>query len=106
MTLDELTYGISFLTPLWAAFSEGRKGGFLGILIGLLVGLALGIAGIFVTKAVYTCVRQHPELGKRNPRPFWAILSWVLYIALFSCIVGISLVGLLVTKWVVRFVTT
>jgi hypothetical protein len=105
MTIHELTYGISFLTPLWMAFSEGRKGGFLGILIGLLVGLALGIWGIFVTKAIYKWVRQHPELGKRNPGPFWGILSWTLYITLFACFGGMGVVGMLATKLLVRFVS-
>lgn len=104
MTLHELTYGLAFLMPLMLAFAEGEKGGFPGILIALLVGLALGIGGFFLTKTVYQRVRQHPELGNRNPRPFWGLLAWALYLMLLTCVVGLGLVGMLATKWLVRLV--
>jgi hypothetical protein len=106
MTFDELTYGISFLTPLFAAFLEGKKAGFLGVLIGLLVGFGLGIGGVFGTKAVFKCIRQHRELGKRNPPPLWTVLSWILCIALFVCIGGLGLLGMIATKLVIRGVIT
>jgi|SRR5208282_1787654 len=104
MTFDELMYGISFVTPLFCTLSAGRAAGFLGVVIALVVGAGLGICSFYMVRGLFKWVRRHPELGKRNPDGPWMLLSWGLCVAMFACIGGIGVLGILVTKLVTNHV--
>lgn len=104
MTFNELTYAISFFAALSAAFLEGRKAGVVGVVIGVVIGCGFGIANVLLSRFAFKWVGRHPELGKRTPTPGWTVLAWLLLVALFACFCGVSSLGLLATKFLIRYV--
>jgi hypothetical protein len=67
MTFNELTYGITLVTPVFWTLAEGRKAGFIGVLVALVVGVGLGICSFLMTKSALQGRESAPRAWKTEP---------------------------------------
>lgn len=104
MTFHELIYAVAFITPLFSGIVEGKRTGVLGVIAGITVGAVLGIIAVASIRWLFKSVRSHPELGKRKPSLAWTVVVWALCAAMFMFLVAVSVLGVYVTRFVIRYV--
>ena len=105
MTFTALLSLIAFTAPVIVSLGTGWKAGRgFGLLIGLVVGLAFGVGSFWGLRVFAKWISRHPNLSTAHPGAVWISLSWLLCAAVFVCIGGVSLLGLLFTNFVIHHV--
>ena len=105
MTFTELLSLMAFVAPVVGSSDTGwRAGSGVGLLIGLIVGSVFGVGSFFGVRVCDRWIGRHPKLSTAHPGAFWIGLSWFLCAALIIWIGGVSVVGLLFTKLIIRHV--
>lgn len=100
-----MIYMVCFVTSLTAAFTEGRRAGHLGAFIGALVGIVLGLGAVFAMRGIFKSVLHYPDFGKSFPTAVWIVLDVFLILLFFAGLVGVSCLGVLITRSLIQHVS-